>query len=125
MPLLCFAQKKRDNAILIPSQGITDEKIRTAIVTYGFGIDKADNGYYQTTPGKKEKAPTSKISIFKSDSVYIIQGWYDVEIELMGVKSSFDKTEFRGMKGSPALRAWEVMVGFAKKLSDSLTFIKQ
>lgn len=124
-PLACLCQNKKDDAILIPAQGVTSQKIKAALLSSGFGIENSDSTYIMSTATQANRSPTMKVSVFKKDSVYLIQGWLNMDYELYGVKSSFEVIKYQGMKGSASRLAWDRMNTFALKLSDSLIYIKQ
>lgn len=118
-----FAQKKDDNSIVINAAGITDEQIKTALITSGYGIVKSDPGYFLTDETGK-KGVSVKLSILKKDTIYLLQGRMNTNIELWGVKSDWSTIINKGAKTSPMQKAWNEMITVARKITDKVEFTK-
>ncbi len=123
IPILLSAQTKHDNTIVIPSQGLTEEKITQILVSNGYGIANSNRTYYQTTPKTKEYGMTVKLTLLLTDSLCLIKGDIDPNYTLMGQKSWYKPIEYG--KGGYIKTGWAEMLKVAASFSGKLTFKNQ
>lgn len=119
------AQKVNDNAVLIPSIGISEDKIMEAIVSSGYAIENHYKNYFLTSGVKKFNGNSIKISVLMNDSLITFTGLINANVSLMGAQSSYERIVFKTGSFGAWKKAFSEIVLVAKKLSTDVRFIKQ
>ncbi len=105
-------------------------ELKQVLFTKGYSINNIDTMFISTA----EKTVEKSVMIIKlliariNGNTYLkAQGKTSSTITLFGatVQDDFSPVEFRGMKGSPLMQAWNEMNKIAKELSDNVTYLKQ
>lgn len=129
MPVTMFCQAvpcKKCNTIILKSELPASDLYRAVLknlVLKGYGLENQDAGMMILETDFKE-VKNLRVKFFvlveqlQNGSVLYFRGKY---------RSDFGESEidFRGMKGSPALRAWELMNEFAKVFEGSMDYAFQ
>ncbi|MGN6438490.1 MAG: hypothetical protein ACTHMM_18245 [Agriterribacter sp.] len=121
LPVVVFAQR-RDNAIMV--QSVSFKEAALALLDNGFNIEKSDSslGIIYCEPKAIGKLDAYGIVRVRSvDTGIIITGDYQVP----SVDKNYSRIDNRGMKGSPARRAWDMLDEFAKSFNKPLKYLSK
>lgn len=127
IPILSFAQQKKDNAIVI-HEAIAIEKIKSVLFSSGYLINNSDLGFI-STDARELSVFNLKIGVLRTDSTVTIKGWiqYLATIQFAGTKAqdTYTLLYYAGVNGSYYKTAWNELDKIAKLLSEKIEYVKQ
>jgi hypothetical protein len=120
---------KKANTIIISTSLSKDQlygRITEILFENGYGILNSDKSIATiTTTNKPIKAGAVKLNFLIKDSKVSVRGdLYGISIEINGVTDNGPSiVDFRGMKGSPALNAWNEMQKIADLIPGTKVYL--
>jgi hypothetical protein len=114
------AQQSKDNAIIIPKAGVTEDKIMMALISEGFPV-VFSNKYYLAAPVQRN-VTMIRVAIYAREDSYVLHGWYDDNMASVSRREDYQLISYGGSKLSIKRRSWNELIKVAEKISKSYTF---
>src|SRR5690242_4590986 len=73
LPLICFAQNKKDNTIVI-HDSLSPKQIKDVLFTIGYEINRSDSDFISTNP-RYVKGLNIKVALQKKNNTWVLKGW--------------------------------------------------
>ena len=118
---------KRANTIMVEAADtITMTSITKLLVEHGYGIQHSDKdaGVITTTSRSVKRAGETKLIISLNNNKATVRGTYHSTSIAIGnvIDDSWQTIDYRGLKGSPSMEAWNEMFKIANAIGGRLTF---
>jgi len=132
-PLFSFGQAKKDSKIVVTVLDTANLFNRTVLYLYeqGYALEAKDEALkYISTKDKPlgKQSASIKVNVLVKDSILTISGAIadDVQLTIGGITTTrtFMPIEYRGLKRSAMMLAWEELEKIAKSFGTLLTYSK-
>jgi hypothetical protein len=120
LPEFSKAQQAKDNAIVIPAAGITEDNIMMALISAGYPVERSTSKYFLTAPVQRNLT-SIKIAIYLNGDTYVLHGWYDENMSSTN-KQDYQLISFGGSKLSINRRSWNELIKVANKISVNYSY---
>lgn len=123
IPTLSYSQAKRDTKVIVTVSDTSNLFNRVVMSLYerGYTLEQKDEKLNFIATGEKpmpKLGASMKLRVMIKDSIMVVTGLHALDIKIMGLERTFDPNEYRGMKGSVWMTAWDEMVSFARQFGE-------